>query len=229
MFNHRLTAPIRRNGFSLVEVLVAMTLSLITTATMLGLMSSSLASTANIVHMTKLTDDLRVAMMMMSRDVRRSNYTADSINCYANPDCVVDGSLSSPGDVFISEANDCFVFRLDRDSDGDATEDSAGGFRRTLSGGVGVLQMWVGEGMAECTAEDSNWAAVTDANLVEVTGFTVDDALSYNEVVFDDGAGNQFNQKVRRLRLSLSGQLRANADIQRNIEDVVKLRNNLYL
>jgi hypothetical protein len=34
---------------------------------------------------------------------------------------------------------------------------------------------------------------------------------------------------VRKLRLSISGQLTADASITRNIEDVIKLRNNLYL
>ena len=231
MMRPRKTTSLRRQalGLSLMELMVALTLSLISTAAMLALMYSSLGQTANIVHMSKLTDDLRVAMQMMSRDVRRSNYTADSIHCYANPDCVYDGSLSSPGDVFISETNDCFVFQLDRDHDGDGTENDSGGFRRAVLDGVGVLQMWVGEGVANCGAEDASWVAVTDPSVLEVTGLAVDDALSHQEIVFDDGAGNQFNQKVRRLRINLSGRLRSRTDIRRNIEDVIKLRNNLYL
>jgi len=154
----------RSRGFSLMEVLIASSLSLVVTATMIALMSSSLDSTARIIKMTKLTDELRSAMLMMSRDVRRSNYTANSINCFANPDCLSDGSISSPGDVVISDSNDCFVFRMDRDQDGDATENAPGGFRRALSGGVGVIQMWVGDSAPDCAATDANWALVTDPN-----------------------------------------------------------------
>ena len=84
-------------------------------------------------------------MQMMSRDVRRSNYSANAINCFANPDCVTDGSLNSPGDVQINESNTCFYFLLDRDHDGDSSENVAGGFRRAVADGIGVIQMWVSE------------------------------------------------------------------------------------
>jgi len=216
-------------GFSLMEVLIASSLSLVVTATMIALMSSSLAQTTRLIKMTKLTDDLRVALQLMSRDVRRSNYSANSVNCFANPDCVTDGSLSSPGDVFISDDQECFIFSMDRDHDGDATENSAGAFRRVVSGGVGVMQMWVGGALPTCESADTNWAALTDPNDIEITSFTVDDALSYTEVVYDDGAGNQLFQKVRKVRMNIAGALTADNTIQRTVEDTIKLRNNLYL
>jgi type II secretory pathway component PulJ len=219
----------RQSGTTLVEILVAMVLSMITTGAMLGLMSSSLSSTAGIVQQTKLTDDLRVAMMMMSRDLRRSNYTADSIHCYANPDCAFDGSLDMAGDVRISDAGDCFVFNLDRDSDGAASADPPGGFRWIVNDGVGELQTWVGTGAADCDSADLKWRAVTDTTVLDVTGLQVDDALSYQEVIFDDGDGTQFSQRVRRIRIHISGRLRSNESVQRTLEDVVKLRNNVYL
>lgn len=220
---------IRQGGMSLVEILVAMVLSMITTAAMLGLMSSSLNSTAGVVQQTKLTDDLRVAMTMMSRDLRRSNYTADSIHCYANPDCAVDGSLDMAGDIEINEAGNCFVFNLDRDSDGDASADAPGGFRWMAFDGVGVLQTWVGTGAADCAASHLSWRPVTDATVLDVTSLQVDDSLSYEEVIFDDGEGTQYSQRVRRVRINISGRLRSNDSVQRSIEDVVKLRNNVYL
>ncbi len=75
------------------EVLVAMSISLVVTASMIALMANSLSTTARIVKMTKLSDDLRVAMQMMSRDVRRSSYNANSRLCYANEDCATDGAI----------------------------------------------------------------------------------------------------------------------------------------
>ncbi len=222
-------ARTRMAGFSLMEILVASTLSLVVTVTMTALMTSSLKNTARIIKMTKLTDDLRISMQMMSRDVRRSNYTADAVYCFANPDCVSDGSLSVPGDVQINDDQDCFTFLLDRDNDGDATENAAGGFRRVVTSGVGALQMWVGANQPDCTAGDENWVLVTDPTDIEVTEFVVDDDLSYSEVVWDDGFGNQFSQKVRKIRMSLSGRLTSDSSIQRSLEDVIKLRNNLYL
>jgi type II secretory pathway component PulJ len=219
----------RSSGYALMEVLVAMSISLVVTASMIALMSDSLAQTANIIKMTKLTDDLRISMQMMSRDVRRSNYSANAIHCFANPDCVTDGSLNSPGDVQINESNTCFYFLLDRDHDGDSSENAAGGFRRAVADGIGVIQMWVSETMPDCDSTGAGWVLLTDPNEIEITGFSVDDALSYSEVIFDDGDGNQIFQKVRKLRLSITGRLTSDETIQRSLQDAIKLRNNLYL
>ena len=62
-----------QKGASLMEVLVAMSISLVVTASMVALMANSLGSTARIIKMTKLTDDMRIALQMMTRDVRRSS------------------------------------------------------------------------------------------------------------------------------------------------------------
>ena len=228
------------------ELLIASSLSLIVTASMIALMSNSLASTARIVKMTQLTGQLRSALLLMSRDVRRSNYTADSINCFANPDCLINESFKSTanscfaagpnclidGDVHFSENNECFVFSMDRDQD-DSTENATGGFRRSLSGGVGVIQMWVGVGatVPDCdSAPDGGfWADVTEVHDIEITSFSVDDLLSYTEVVLEDADGTQHFQKVRKIRMNIAGRLISDVNIRRTVEDVIKLRNNLYL
>ena len=222
----------RRNwqsGASLMEILVAMSISLVVTAAMVGLMSNSLSNTAKIINMTKLTDDLRIAMLLMSRDLRRSSYSADAVNCFGNPDCGTDGSVSLPGDVTINGDNDCVTFLLDRDHDGDATENDAGGFRLASSNGVGLLQMWIGGSAPDCTSTDADWAAITDSSNMEITAFSVDDDLSYTEVIYDNGFGVQMFQKVRKLRLSIDGRLLLDSSIHRSVADVIKLRNNIYL
>lgn len=227
--NTRERSPMRAAGFSLMETLIAITLSLIVTSTMVALMSGSLSHTARIIKMTKLADDLRASMQMMSRDVRRSNYSANAVNCFANPDCASDGSLGVASDVQISDQNDCFVFRLDRDHDGTSTADSAGGFRWVNAEGKGFIEMWIGDANPDCNAADSNWRAITDPDILMVTAFNVDDTLSYTEVVWDDGKGNQSVQRVRKLQLSISAELAFDASIRRTMVDVISLRNHLYL
>ena len=56
---------IRQTGASLMEVLIAMSISLVVTASMIALMANSLSTTARIVKMTKLADDMRVTMQMV--------------------------------------------------------------------------------------------------------------------------------------------------------------------
>lgn len=214
-------------GFTAMEMLVSISISLIVTAAMVALMSNSLGNTSRIVNMTKLTDDMRMTMQMLSRDVRRSSYNANAMYCYGNEDCGTDGSVTLAGDITINSNQDCFTFLLDRDHDGDSTENDAGGFRRVSSGGVGVIQMWIGGASPDCAAADDNWIAVTDENSMDIFGFAVDDDLSYTEVVFDNGAGNTITQRIRKLRFNVNGRLVADNDLTRSIEDIITVRNDL--
>jgi Tfp pilus assembly protein PilW len=139
----------RQAGFSLMEAVVAMSISLVVTASMVALMANSLGTTSRIINMTKLSDDLRSTMQMLTRDVRRASYNAHAVLCYGNEDCTTDGSdVTLAGDLVISNSQDCFTFQLDRLTaadgsstlDGDSTNDAAGGFRRRVSGTS--LEMW---------------------------------------------------------------------------------------
>lgn len=218
------------HGFSLVELLVSTTLSILVSTTMLLLAMSTLNTTGRIIKMTRLTDDLRITMQMMSRDVRRSNYTENSVHCFANPDCATDGSITAAGDLIVNDTGDCLVFHLERSDSGGGSPLSSGGFRRVLSNGVGVIQMWTGSGLADCESSNNPaWVNVTDPDHLSITNFQIDDGLSYSEVVYDDGSGNQFSQRVRKLRMSIGGELVVDANVRREIRDVIKLRNNLYL
>ena len=77
----------KQQGASLMEVLIAMGISLVVTASMIALMANSLGTTTRIIKMTKLSDDMRIAMQMMTRDVRRGSYNGKSMYCYATDSC----------------------------------------------------------------------------------------------------------------------------------------------
>ncbi|MGD8580619.1 MAG: prepilin-type N-terminal cleavage/methylation domain-containing protein, partial [Lysobacterales bacterium] len=197
----------RQTGATLMEVLVAMSISLVVTASMVALMSNSLGSTTRIIKMTKLSDDMRVAMQMMTRDVRRTSFNSDSMLCYGNEDCTTDGTVNAPGDINMVDldgdsTNDCFTFLLDRDFDDD-TANQAGGFRRMEAGGVGVIEMWTltDATTPDCTALQGTggWVEVTDPDSLDITGFSVDDSLSYTEEVLRDINNNTLTQKVRKI------------------------------
>lgn len=226
----------RQSGASLMEVLVAMSISLVVTAAMIALMATSLSSTTRIIQMTKLTDDMRVALQMMSRDVRRSSYNANSMLCYANDDCASDGAITAAADINMVDldsdsVNDCFTFLMDRDHDGDSTEDNAGGFRRVTSGGVGVIEMWTGDSAPDCTdaAGSAGWVQITNPENMDIFDFSIDDDLSYSQVILDDGAGNTVSQRVRKVRMDIQGRLVLDNTISRQMEDIIAVRNDLLL
>jgi Tfp pilus assembly protein PilW len=226
----------KQTGASLMEVLIAMSISLVVTASMIALMANSLSSTARIIQMTKLSDDMRVALQMMSRDVRRSSYNANSMFCYANDDCASDGAITAAADITLVDldsdsVNDCFTFLLDRDHDGDSTEDSAGGFRRVTASGVGVIEMWAGDSSPDCTAAggSAGWVQITNPDNMDIFDFSVDDDLSYSQVILDDGAGNTITQRVRKVHMDIQGRLVLDNSISRQMEDTIAIRNDLLL
>jgi len=221
----------KQSGASLMEVLIAMTISLVVTAAMIAMMSNTLGTTARIINMTKLQDDMRVAMQMMSRDVRRSSYNARSQLCYANNDCSTDSSgLTLAGDITINDANTCFTFLLDRDHDGDSTEDDAGGFRHVVSDGVGMIEMWTGDNAPNCDAAAgaAGWVQITNPESMDIFAFSVDDDLSYEETILDNGT-DTLTQKIRKLRMDMQGRLVLDNTVQRHIVDVIDVRNDLLL
>ena len=238
MMNFRNRNPLRKAqlGAGLMEVMVAMSISLVVTASMVALMSNSLSSTTRIIKMTKLADDMRVAMQMMTRDVRRTSFNADAMLCYGNADCATDGSVTLPGDVVLVDldadtVNDCVTFLMDRDFDGDSTENDAGGFRRVTVGGVGAIEMWTGGATPDCTAAAgaAGWVEITNPDNMNITTLSIDASQSYTEVVLEDINGNTLSQRVRKLRVTMSGNLVMDPTIVRRVEDVISVRNDLLL
>jgi type II secretory pathway component PulJ len=198
-------------------------------------MANSLGTASNIIQMTQLTDELRNAMSMMSRDLRRANYSAHAAYCYANSDCGSDGSATQAADLAIDpDTRDCLVFNLDRNQDGDAATDNAGGVRyRLTADGIGYLEIWVGDAAVDCDAlpdraDEADWVAVTDPGFVDVTTFLVDDSESFSSTLVEEG-GAVLTQRSRQVRLALEGRLIRDGRINRRIEDVIKVRNDIFL
>jgi type IV pilus assembly protein PilW len=237
---------VRQAGATLMEVLVAMGISLVVTASMIALMANSLSSTARIVKMTKLADDMRVAMQMMTRDLRRTSFNADSMLCYGNADCATDGTITAAPDITIVN-NACFWFQMDRAEglgalNGDSTDDPAGGFRRrsAVSDGeeIGWIEMYSGATAPDCTEADGSggWVAITNPESMNITAFTVEDQvtsdgrrLSYEQVVLHDVNNNKMSQRVRKIQMAIGGQLVMDPTIVRRVEDIITVRNDIIL
>ena len=132
-------------------------------------------------------------------------------------------------DVEIVDGN-CFWFETDRGGDGSATNDEAGGFRlmtRTVGEEqLGWIEMYTGATQPTCAeaAGSDGWVAVTDPDSMNITAFSVDDDLSYTEVVLQS-ASRTVSQKVRKIRMDLQGELVMDPSINRQMQDIISVRN----
>jgi len=224
----------RQAGVTLIEAMISLSLSMIVTSAMVVLMANSLGTSTRIIQMSQLSDELRNAMSMMTRDVRRANYSANSIFCYGNSSCgFAGGDAEQAGDIQIS--GECFSFTLDRGFNGDATDDAVGAFRRVTSGGTGVIEMWTGPAgtTPNCAAAPSDtdpWIELTDSSTVNITVFTIDDAGSTESEVAES-KDKTFNNRQREIQISLQGQLileeaMGNVVVLRRLEDTIYVRND---
>jgi len=219
----------KSQGFTLMEMMIALALSLVVVLTMSRLTVDTFSTGTKTVEMAKLSYELRSTMELLSRDVRRASFTSNAILCFANVDCASDGSVNLPGDVYINADHDCVTYLHDRNEDGDATNDSSGGFRLSSVSGVGVVQTWTGGSAPDCTSTAGEWRAITDPGVIDVFSFQVDDDQSYTEVIDVDAAGNPVRQKIRKIHMLVSARLVRNAAINRTVGNTVLVRNNLVL
>jgi len=234
----------RQAGVTLIEAMISLALSLLVTSAMVVLMANSLGTSTRVIHMSQLTDEMRNAMSMMTRDVRRANYSANSLYCYGYSKCgFAGGNAEQTGDIQIGAGGSCFTFTLDRGFDGDATNDAVGAFRRVTTGGVGVIEMWIGAGgtTPDCAsaAGAANWIELTDPTTVNITALTIDDAGSFTKE-FSESKTSTFDSRQREIHIVMQGRLRLEEDmvtagsldqtiVARELEDIIYVRNDFIV
>lgn len=216
--------PNRQLGISLVEMMISMTLSLMVIMTMVVLMASSLGTGAATIQMARLSQELRASMQLMSRDLRRANFHSGFLNCFANVDCRDDLNIAAYVDTInINAEGNCFWYWLDRDGNANLSDDAVGGFRLGSVDGIGVVQMRTTGNATPSCDDATDWELITDPNTVDITSFNISDSDSYTETL--SAAGDE--QVVEKIRLTISGRMTADPTIQREIQDLILIRNDI--
>lgn len=226
-----------QRGMTLIELLVAGVISIIASSGMILLMANTLGSGSQAIQMARVTQEMRAAMQIMSRELRRANYHPSFMTCYGDVDCLTTlGLAAKVGNVGISDNgnSDCLWFWYDRPQTGTAvalTAEPVAAFRRTTEGTVGKLQITTTlVGTPNCNA-DANWFDITDPDVVDILTFNIDEANSFSEVINADGD----TQNVERVELTLTAKLVSDpfywvgmpvANSQRELRTFVKVRNN---
>ncbi len=242
-------------GWTLIETMIALAVGLMITAAMIGMMANTLGTGTRTIEMSRLQQELRIVMQFVSRDVRRASYNAEAIRCFGNLDCATDSTFPNglPGEITLNSANDCFIFEMDRNHDGDPTNDGSGGFRLLQVNGSGRIQMWTGDSDTTCASTSSSWVDVTDPRLVDVLNFEAcleidpdDDEcngllvdgtadpdspaqLSFSGRIDEDDSGNVIYLRTRKLQIRIEARLRDHPDIRKTLIDSIRIRNDIVI
>lgn len=218
--NHRRPPRLPR-GFTLIELMVAITLGLIVIGSLVAFTVSTVRSNNENVRMTRLTQDLRASMNLAVREVRRSGYDSTSVT-----KALTTQDPSRYLALTADEANSCVTYTYDRG--GAATESR--GFK--LNAATGALQMKVASAAVDC-ASGTGWEDISDPNVVQITKFVprlVETRFCGELGEYKDPADPTKSLailargSVRTLAVCVKGNLRADAGISRHVTDVIRLR-----
>lgn len=230
----------RNAGFSLIELMVALAAGLIVVGSVLSFTLSSLQANTEFVTTTRLTQELRANLNMVTDDLRRAGYDEGSIGYLARPATFTGFSQFATIEInndLDGIGNGCVVYAYDRlpGSPGGAPQLANGEVRafrlkqRTVNGQtVGVLEF------AESTAgvtprcnggsPDYNtypvacangWCAVSDPRIIDIRNFILN-----KDAVVELGSVMQ----LRRIGVGLRGHLVGQPQTLRGVQASVRIR-----
>ncbi len=211
-------------GFSLVEMMVAMVAGLIVVGAVLSFTLASMQSNSENVRATRLQQELRTVMGLVTRELRRAGYNEDAIGRVGRGT-----TLESPLDqVFISGDQQCVIFAYDAEG-GTANQLDDGetkGLRRFVANGVGRIQYHPGGATDPTCGADGGWLDLSDPVVTDVTTLRfcwADNAANHTCA----GAAPAGTAVVRRILVDITGVPRVGrdaADFVRTAQASVRVR-----
>ena len=212
-------------GLTLVEMMVGLALGLFVVAIATSLLVSRIREHRAMLLEARLMQDLRTAVDVVTRDLRRAGYWGEANaalarqgagTARANPYAAVSPS---------SGASDAVSFRYSRDATENHTLDSNEQFGFRLR--AGVIEMLLGSG---------SWQALTDSGTLVVTAFGVTPTVQ--EISLLDFCAKECmpagpacgpKQQVRSIDVAVTGHAATDVNVVRTLRGQVRLRNDAVI
>lgn len=232
MLRHGSSASLRRQrGLSIVELMVGVAIGLFVVASASMLVVTQLGDNRRLLLETQVQQDLRASADIVTRELRRSGHWAKARNAVwytgspgvqSNPYSMMTGA-DGGADLADDEETSTVLLGYnpkvaEADEDNAITANERLGFR--LSNGA--IQTQLGDG---------NWQALTDANTLRVTDFTVrmhkrQIPLACTKACAGGGEACWPVLEVRRMSVDITGEAVHDATVQRTVRSTVRLRND---
>jgi prepilin peptidase dependent protein B len=225
----------RARGWSLVELMLAIVLGLMLLTGVLQLAAAHVDEQRRLLQESRLTQDLRTAIELISRDVRRTGYWGDvSVGVWdstrpaatlaANPyrGAVVNGPPLAPW----------FGYSYSRDLTEVQVNSNQEKFGLRLNTGSQVIE-WRLSGSAVAPDERDQWQALTDPAQLRVTRLSIrlleqrQSLLGYCALASCNGQARCPPERVQRwVRIDLDAQDSRDSRVQRSLYTEARLRND---
>jgi type IV pilus assembly protein PilW len=210
-----------QRGFSLIELMVGVTIGLIVVIAGVALLAISLRESRQLLLEARLSQELRAASDLIARDLRRAGYWGS-----ANEGVALFGESSIAANPYAptwpeGAALDVINFQYSQGAENNAVDSKEQfGFRLR----AGVLEMHFG---------GSGWQAMTDIRSFDVTAFSITPTvrrIDLGNFCANPCPPSAINcpprQEIRSLAVTLEGRLPGVVAVTRNAQSQIRLRND---
>ncbi len=211
-----------QRGLTLVELMVAMAIGLIVLAAALAFVNRHLRESRAVQVELRLMQDLRSAADLIGRDLRRAGHWGNAAAGVWQRDAE---AVTANPYAFVTIASNDVAFNFSRDAVNNNTVNTNEQFGFRLRSGV--VEFLLGNG---------NWQALSDANTVTITSFTVTPSVQHVSLegmcatacsAADSASATcPPQQHIRSLNVALTGGAVTDAKVMRSVQNQVRLRND---
>ncbi len=230
----------RQTGLSLIELMIGITIGLIIIAGVTSVYVATIGSSSDALAAARLNQELRAAMQVMTRDIRRAGFWGG-----AEPGDI-DNPFTRDDTNLTVDGSSCILYTYDANNSGDIDYDNPGqwfGFTLTDDGAIGTLQ-GIAAGGTRTTADCSVWIfqRVTDPDFVTVTNlvFETDNYQCQNTTeatrndcynatpgdTSDDPVTDDYIVEGRQIDITIEAELANDPTVSASLATSVKVRNN---
>ncbi len=158
----------KHQGFTLIELMIAMVIGLIVVAATITIYVITIRGSADTLKSAHLNQDIGVVTTLMINDIRRAGYWGGAVvgaDSGDNPFTVEDQT-----DIAINATADCIVYSYDLDNDGVVDDEEYFGFRLQ----DGSLEIKDSGSVSNCNDAQAVWVDMIDNNELTVTNLNFD-------------------------------------------------------
>lgn len=200
-----LTSVRFKSGFTLVELMIALSLGSLLLSMVIGLYVSNVTNGDKALKISKLRTDLQAIIGLIENDIRRAGFGGKDFMVGVDQQKIVD-SINT-------ETQKCIVYAYNYDQALSATTSHFMGFRYSTSTKSIQFGQKVNPLASECF-NSGYWVNLTDPNFLEVLD------LSFSESLTTDAQAT-----FRSIEIKITAQLKANSDYQHQISTKIQARN----
>jgi prepilin-type N-terminal cleavage/methylation domain-containing protein len=235
----------KQSGFTLTEMMIALAAGLVVSTAAVAFVLSSMKSNGEYVVSTRLTQELRNTLDLISRDLRRAGYDEFSMSAMSS------GRVSPFSRVRLCNASNsckttvagtptppitCVVYAYDRNGGNPGALDVDNGevraVRRATVNGVGVIEYAVSLGTTKPACDGAGpdysvfpvtcnstttWCPLTDPTKLDITSFVLTDTGTTTGGV-----------RLRDIGIVLQGRPTGSTDYIRGVRGSVRIRSDCY-